>query len=621
MRTLAVVALPLAAGACMSDRAGAAPAGRVNVIFVLTDDLGYGDLGCYGQKTLTTPHIDRMAREGMRFTRGYSGSTVCAPSRCTLMTGKHTGHSRVRGNGHALLTKDDVTVGDLFRRAGYVTGGFGKWGVGQPPPPDNPNRHGFDEFYGYVNMCHAHNFYPEFLIHNGIEIKLRNVLMPEYRNLGHSRRGAGVAEVAVDYAPDLIREKMFAFLDANHAKPFFMMYMPNTPHANNEGGRHGRGMEVPDFGEFADRDWPKQEKGFAKMIRDIDDDIGKLMARLKRHGIDDRTLLIFSSDNGPHREGGHKLEFFDSNGEKRGLKRDLYEGGVRVPFIARWPGRVPAGKVNKSIVAFQDFMPTCAELIGEEPPENDGLSMLPALTGEKMDDSNRTLYWEFGEGGGKQAIIKGDWKLVRMPMRNPRLELYNDARDPREERNLIDEYPEKAKELFDEMVAIPDANTIFRARVTGTFHLDGKKPAGRELARKGWKAVRADSVSEFNKKFPRNVLDGKPDTIWHSKWMGGIAPQPHEIVIDTAAEREFTGIGYLPRSDGGNGTIMKFEVHIMNGPEAAGTLAASGEFPADARYKVVAFPKPVRGRYVKLRSLTAVGGGYTSAAEIKPFGR
>ena len=437
---------------------------KPNIIYILADDLGYGDIGCFGQKIIKTPSFDQLAKEGMIFTRNYSGSTVCAPSRCVLMTGLHTGNSRIRGNGKMLLQPKDITVAQVLKKQGYVTGNFGKWGIGHPPPDDNPNTFGFDEFYGYVNMFHAHNFYPDYMVHNGKKEKLRNVQMDEYKGYLEKypdREGAGVAKVAIDYAPDLIRAKMFEFLENNHDKTFFLLYTPNTPHANNEGGKHGRGMEVPNYGEFQNTDWPVQEKGFAKMIRDLDNDIGKLIAKLKEYGIDDKTLIIFSSDNGPHQEGGHKVDFFDSNGEKRGWKRDLYEGGVRVPMITRWPGVIPAGKVNSSMVAFQDLMPTCAMLSGAQCPKTDGISMMPMLTGKKMNNINRSLYWEFPEQKGKQAILKGNWKLIRLNSKKPYMELYNVEEDPKEKTDLSKKHPERVAEMLKEMISIPDKKTVF----------------------------------------------------------------------------------------------------------------------------------------------------------------
>ncbi len=431
---------------------------KPNIVYVLADDLGYGDLSCYGQKILRTPNLDRMAAEGIRFTRHYAGSTVCAPSRCVLMTGLHTGHCTVRGNGPGQLRDDDVCFPELLRKAGYRTGAFGKWGIGNPPPLDDPQRHGFDEFYGYINMYHAHNYFPEFLIHNGKRVPLRNRLYPDWRQKRTGpREGAGVSEVAVDYAPRLIVDAALRFIRQNARGPFFVYLALNIPHANNEGGSDPRiqrnGLRVPDWGPFADKDWPIQEKGFARMIQYIDDDMGRLLSLLKELGIDDRTIVLFSSDNGPHQEGGHKVDFFDSNGPCRGWKRDLYEGGVRVPFLVRWPGHVPAGVVSDYVCAFQDMFPTLLELAGvKEIPPTDGISLVPTLLGRpKQQQRHPHLYWEFHEQGGKIAVLKGDWKLVRLQTDRTAdgpIELYNLRTDPGETNNVADQYPEVVSELL-----------------------------------------------------------------------------------------------------------------------------------------------------------------------------
>lgn len=436
---------------------------KPNVIYILADDLGYGDLGCYGQETLTTPSIDMMAADGMRFTRSYSGSTVCAPSRCSLMTGKHTGHSSIRGNGKANLKPDDVTVAELFKKAGYRTGCFGKWGVGHPLADNDPNEKGFDEFFGYVDTYHAHNFYPEFLVHNGKRVLLNNVTMEKHKKLkGLYERGAGVSVEKNEYAPDLIRKHMHAFIEENHKEPFFLYYAPNTPHANNEGVQYKRGMEVPNFGPYEKEKWPIPEKGFAKMLLDLDNDVKNIRAALEEYGIAKNTLIIFSSDNGPHQEGGHKVDFFDSNGEKRGHKRHLYEGGVRVPMIACWPGVVPDRAVNGTIVAFQDFLPTVAELTAVECPETDGESMMPALLAKQMANTNRTLYWEFPERKS-QALLMGNIKLIRYK-RGDKYELYDLANDPTESKNIIKEFPEVAAEMKKSMEAIPDEFSSFHKK-------------------------------------------------------------------------------------------------------------------------------------------------------------
>jgi arylsulfatase A-like enzyme len=453
-----LIGLPLLFCLATCSAAGAAPP---NIIYILADDLGYGDLSCYGQKTLQTPNLDRMAGEGLRFTRHYAGSTVCAPSRCVLMTGLHTGHCRIRGNGPGQLQKEDVTFATLLRKAGYKTAAFGKWGIGNPPPLDDPQRHGFDEFYGYINMFHAHNYYPEFLIHNGKKEPLKNRLYADWKEKRTGpREGAGVAEVAVDYAPAMIADAMLAFIRENHHQPFFVYYALNIPHANNEGGGEPRidrnGLRVPDWGRFADKPWPIQEKGFARMIQRIDGDVGRILALLRELKIDDNTLVMFSSDNGPHQEGGHKVDFFDSNGPLRGHKRDLYEGGIRAPMIAWWPGKVSPGRTTDHISGFQDLFPTVAELAGvQDVPSTDGISLAPTLLGDhKNQRTHDHLYWEFHEQGGKRAVVQGNWKAVRLNVdrqQNGPLELYDLAGDEAETHNVAGDHPDIVARLAELM--------------------------------------------------------------------------------------------------------------------------------------------------------------------------
>ena len=370
-----------------------------------------------------------------------------------LMTGLHTGHCRVRGNSRGLLRDEDVTIAEVLKTAGYRTACIGKWGIGNPPPLNEPNTQGFDEFYGYISMWHAHNFYPEFLIRNGKQEALRNVVQDQWKGMD----GRGVAVKRVDYAPDLLTAEALKFIRASKDSPFFLYFALNVPHTNNEGGRHNpgeeRGMEVPDFGPYVDKDWPGPEKGFAAMMRNIDRDVGRVLKELKSLGIDDDTIVLFSSDNGPHQEGGHKMEFFNSNGDLRGMKRDLYEGGIRVPLIARWPEKIVAGKTSDHISGFQDMLPTFAELAGADAPEDiDGISMVPELTGNGAQLQHDYLYWEFSEQKGKRAVIKGDWKLVQLQVATDKpsaFELYNVASDVSEEIDVAAKHPEKVKELTD----------------------------------------------------------------------------------------------------------------------------------------------------------------------------
>ncbi|MEN6576392.1 MAG: sulfatase-like hydrolase/transferase [Phycisphaerales bacterium] len=436
-------------GGCRSVRREHEASGRrerPNIIFILADDLGYGDLGCYGQRTIRTPNLDRMAAEGMIFTDHYAGSTVCAPSRCCLMTGVHTGHAFIRGNDRIPLRPSDVTVAELLQQAGYTTGLVGKWGLGEPGTTGIPNRKGFDHWFGYLNQRHAHNYYPDYLWRNEEKVPLANEVTPV-------NPPGGVATKRVQYSSDLFTADALRFIDQNRKRPFFLYLAYTIPHANNEAKPDG--MEVPSYGQYANEDWPNPQKGHAAMITRMDADIGRLFARLKSLGIDRKTLVLFSSDNGPHREGGADPAFFDSSGALRGCKRDLYEGGIRVPLIARWPGRIAVGSGSNHVCASWDFLPTCCELAGVPIPQGiDGLSILPTLLGlPQMQQKHPYLYWEFHEQGKKQAVRMGDWKGIRLNVAkdpNGPIELYDLKGDMGEERNVADQHPE----IVDRIAAI-----------------------------------------------------------------------------------------------------------------------------------------------------------------------
>jgi arylsulfatase A-like enzyme len=392
-----------------------------NIIFILADDLGYGDLGCYGQTKIKTPNIDRLAAEGMRFTQFYAGSTVCAPSRSALMTGQHTGHTRVRGNEPVPLRPEDITVAEVLQKAGYKTGAVGKWGLGLANTTGTPNQQGFEEWFGYLSQTHAHDYYPTQLFRNDAIFTLDSK----------------------QYSHDLFSKIATNFVRVTKYFSFFL-YLPYTiPHANNELGRKtGNGMEVPSDAPYTKENWPQPEKNKAAMITRLDRDVGVLLAQLKKLQIDDNTVIFFTSDNGPHKEGGVKPEFFNSSGGLRGMKRDLYEGGIRVPMIVRWPGKIPAGKVSDQVWAFWDFLPTAAAIARQELPEKiDGISMLPTLLGQKQTNQHEFLYWEFHEKGTKQAVRTGDWKAVRLGPKEP-LELYNLKDDRAETKNVADRHPE-----------------------------------------------------------------------------------------------------------------------------------------------------------------------------------
>lgn len=413
-------------------------ANKPNIIFIHADDLGYGDLSCYGQRNFQTPNIDRLAQEGVRFTQYYAGSTVCAPSRSALMTGQHTGHTRIRGNARFPLLPEDVTVAEVLKQGGYRTALIGKWGLGEAYTTGIPTRQGFDYFFGYLNQRHAHNYYPTFLWRNEQKVKLKNVVPDE------DDEGSGNSTNRLDYSHDLIAEEALKFIEQNSRQTFFLYLALTIPHANNEA--KSRGMEVPELGEFAGKDWPEQERAKAAMITRMDKDVGRLMALLKQQGVDQNTVVFFTSDNGPHKEGGSDPNYFDSNGALRGIKRDLYEGGIRVPMIVRWPGRVKAGRTSDQVWAHWDFLPTAAAIAGVKTPKNiDGISMLPAIVGKKQ-LNHEFLYWEFHEGGFKQAVRMGNWKGVRLDPAD-KIELYDLSADLSERNNVADANPEIVKKI------------------------------------------------------------------------------------------------------------------------------------------------------------------------------
>jgi arylsulfatase A len=430
---------------------------KPNIVYILADDLGYGDLSCNGQKRFQTPNLDKMAAGGMLFTQHYSGATVCAPSRSALMTGQHTGHTPIRGNkewqpeGQFPLEAKAITIAEMLKEAGYVTGVFGKWGLGFVGTEGDPNQQGFDEFYGYNCQRLAHNYYPGHLWDSQLKVEI-----PE--NSGDK------FEV---YAPKLIHERALQFIEKNKDKPFFLFYPNVIPHAElllpEENLAEFRGKFQPEkefkgaepgsagFREGPYGTQPESHAAFAAMVTLLDKQVGEVLAKLKELGLEKNTLVIFSSDNGPHQEGGADPDYFDSNGPLKGYKRDLYEGGIRVPTIAFWEGKIIAGSKSEHISAFWDVLPTIADLTGIPTPENiDGISFLSTLLGKEEQKQHDYLYWEFHEKNGRKALRKGDWKLVKYDVFDPEkttTELYNLATDIGEENNLAAGNPEMVKQL------------------------------------------------------------------------------------------------------------------------------------------------------------------------------
>lgn len=429
---------------------------KPNIIYILADDMGYGDLSCYGQKRFQTPNIDRLAKEGIQFMQHYAGTAVCAPSRSSLMTGMNTGHTPIRGNksagpGTAFLPDSIITLAEIMKNAGYATGAFGKWGLGTVGSEGDPNKQGFDEFYGFNSQGLAHSYYPDFLIHNQEKVILE-------RNHPDKR---------VDYAPTLIHNQVLNFIDKNQDKPFFLYYPTIIPHAElvapeaymekfrgkflPEKSFNGVKLGAANYKKGGYESQPEGHAAFAAMITLLDDQVGEIIERLKKYGIDNNTIIIFTSDNGPHQEAGADPNYFNSNGPFRGIKRDLYEGGMREPMLVRWPAQIKPGSKTDHVSAFWDVMPTFAEIVSEKAPKNiQGVSFLPTLTGKGTQQQHDYLYWEFHERGGRQAIRKGKWKYIVYQVMQPdkrKAELYDMDADPQEANDLAQQNPSLVKEL------------------------------------------------------------------------------------------------------------------------------------------------------------------------------
>lgn len=436
-KTIIAVAFTLAVSAVLLSQTTARvqPARQPHILLIQADDLGYGDLSAYGQTKFQTPSLDRLAREGIRFTQYYSGSTVCAPSRATLMTGLHTGHAWVRGNGDIPLRDEDVTVAMSLRDAGYRTAVIGKWGLGVPGTSGQPDKKGFDHSFGFMDHRHPHRQYTDHLWRNGERVE---------------------TDLNSDYANDLFTRETLTFIEREDPRPFFVYLNYTVPHAelrpppDSLEPFKGRFPETPFNNPKADavpagakfdapslgyRSQPTPKAAFAGAITRMDRDIGRILDSLRSRGLEDKTLVLFVSDNGPHREGGADPQFFNSSGGLRGIKRDLYEGGMRVAMIARWKGTIPAARVSNHVWAHWDMFPTLAAFAGAKVPAGlDGISMAPALRGETS-PMHDYLYWEFHERGFQQAVRMGKWKAVRLKPGAP-LELYDLDADAKEERDV-----------------------------------------------------------------------------------------------------------------------------------------------------------------------------------------
>jgi arylsulfatase A-like enzyme len=449
--------LVVATGAFATSTARSATPAKPNIVFILADDSGLGEFGCYGGKAIPTPNIDRLAQEGMLFTRAYSGSAVCAPTRCVIMTGQHPGHGLRRANqsknGLLALDAGTVTTARMLHDAGYATGGFGKWGLGNEGTTGAAEKQGFDLFYGYYDQVHAHSYFPDDLTRNGVREKLPG-------NAG----GKGT-----QYSHDLIEAETLKFIEASAkaAKPFFCYAAWTLPHGK---------FEIPSHAQFADRPWPEPVKIHAAMIARLDLGVGRVMAKLREMGVDRNTIVIFTSDNGA---AGPGLKTFNATAGLRGAKRDLYEGGIRAPFLARWPGKIAAKTTSDLLTSHVDFMATAAELAGTKPPKNDGLSIVPALLGQPQMAKHDWLFWEIYEGPApfQQSVRLGQWKGFRTGTKAP-LELYDLNADPAEAKNVAAEQGKVVKSIEAIMARehVPSPNYDAPEK-PGTRKSGGKKKA------------------------------------------------------------------------------------------------------------------------------------------------
>jgi len=435
-------------GSAVFGQAASVLGSRPNIILVVADDLGYGELGCYGQKRIKTPHIDQLASEGMRFTQFYAGASLCASSRNVLLTGEHTGHCRIRDNGPPdtqTLRPEDVTIAEVLKQAGYATAVIGKWAIGGdlPETGGRPEDQGFDYFYGYLNTVHAHNYYPTYLWRNREKVPLGNVVQEVPP--GYAGFVGGMAKKKVAYSHDLFIEESLEWINNNKQGPFFLFLTPTIPHANPEARKlTGNGTEVPELGRYADENWTEQNKGQAAMISRLDSGVGQIVSRLAELGIDKQTVIFFTSDNGPHNEAGHDPNFFQAAGPLRGSKFGLYEGGLRVPLIARWTGTIGADKVTSQIAYFGDFFATFAALAGQPLPKTDldSISLLPTLLDEPTKQRQHPyLYWELHGGHPRQAVRFGRYKAIRTPLGSGKIQLYDLKNDIGESQDLATTKP------------------------------------------------------------------------------------------------------------------------------------------------------------------------------------
>jgi arylsulfatase A-like enzyme len=606
---------------------------KPNIVYIMADELGYYELSHMGHPHIRTPHIDRMAREGVRFTQALAGSSLCAPTRCCLMTGKHSGHTSVRSNGGGTpLRAGEETVASVLKKVGYATAGFGKWGCGGRGSTGVPEKHGFDRFVGYYDQVHAHSYYPKYIVDNSKELVLAG------------NRGGGSGKT---YSHYVIVDEAMKFIRANKDRPFFC-YMPVTP-------PHGM-FNLPDSDPawqlYKDRPWSEDARRYAAMVTMLDRQVGDVLKLLEELGLDGKTIVFFCGDNGGNdyfksneRPRGFHAPNVDprSGVEFRGHKGNLYEGGLRIPMIARWPGHIAPGRTSDFLWYFPDVLPTFAELAGVAAPADiDGISIVPELIGEKSagraQKEHEFLYWELG---AQIAVRHRNWKLVRSGGGRrsrgiPTWELYDLSQDISEKNDVAAKNPKLlaklkafAKKSHTEVSAgvfhDRDIHERDRQAKWGDTRRTTSRARGKveRLPKKGlipnagWKVLRVSSEAKSGSRLAIHAIDGNPRTHWHTRFSDGLAKHPHELVIDLGATHRIAGFVLLARQDSGwNGAIGKCELFVSDSPTEFGEPVKKAKLEKTRKAQRVTCD-PVRGRYVRLRILDELSGGaWASLAEL-----
>ncbi len=640
-RRIAPVTLAFVVAAFFAVAGGRAAAAerRPNIVYLMSDELAYYELSHMGNPHIHTPRVDRMAAEGIRFTQALAGSPVCAPLRCNLMTGKHAGHASVRANdGGTPLRAGEPTIASMLGAAGYATGGFGKWGCGGRDSTGVPEKHGFDVFFGYYDQVHAHSYYPPYLIRNSEEVPLEG------------NPGGRTGETYSHYA---IMEAGLEFIRANRDRPFFC-YLPITP----PHGMYDIPADDPAWKLYENDDWVKDPdvaqdvKNYAAMVSMVDRNLGEVLDLLAELGLERNTIVFFTGDNGGQdrfRSKEHPRGFFGPNVdprtgvEFRGGKGNLYEGGLRIPFLVRWPGKIEPGRVSDLVFYQPDVLPTLAELTGADPPDDlDGLSILPELLGAEAtgreQPKHEFLYWEYRS---QAAVRMDDWKAIRPKSDGP-WELYDLSEDVSETTNVADQHPDVLARMkqFAEASHEPVEPGTFTDRTrherdrkakwgSTRAEADNYRRHRNRIVEKDlvppmeMKPVRFSSENFANDRRAAYAIDGRPGTHWHSQFSEELAKPPHELVIDLGAEHAIRGFRYLARQDSGwNGAFAETEFSVSDSPDAFGEPIAKTTFTKERRAQAVDLERPVSGRYVRVRVLSEVNGQpWASAAEIGVIGR